>query len=133
MTCAFHRHEFGFGRNEPQGVRHFVHASERIARSVHEQARNSQVGQMLNAELLGFTRRVQRVGKQEESGDKLWFGGAKYRCLASTIGMPTEKDPATDISSQGCNRIAKTHTISFRIPRKRRASSPLLAKGQIAT
>src|SRR5208337_2639130 len=54
---------------------------------------------MLDAELFRLTRRVQRVRKQEESGDQLWFGGAEYRRLAATVGVAAEKDPARSRSA----------------------------------
>ncbi|HKM46966.1 MAG TPA: hypothetical protein VJX69_05235 [Terriglobales bacterium] len=87
---------------------------------------------MLDAELFRLTRRVQRVRKQEESGDQLWFGGAEYRRLAATVGVAAEKDPARGTFTQYCNRVVKSGAIAFRIARKRRARAPFLAEGQIA-
>src|SRR5208337_199809 len=87
---------------------------------------------MLNAELFRLTRRVQRVRKQEESGDKLWFGGAKYRRLATTVGVTAQKNPSRDTFTQDCNRVVKAGAIAFGIARKRRSGPPLLAEGQIA-
>ena len=43
-----------------------------------------------------------------------------------------EKDLARHIFTQNCNRVAKARTIAFRIARKRRAGTPLLAERQIA-
>src|ERR1035437_251763 len=99
---------------------------------MHEQARSAQVGQVLNAKLFPFARRMQRVRKQQKSGHKLWLGGAKYGRLGPTVGVAAEKDPARDILAQGSDRVAKTRAIAFRISRKRRAGAPLLAEGQIA-
>ena len=98
---------------------------------MHEQTQRSQIGQMLNAELFRFTRWMQRVRKQKESGNKNGFGGAEHRRLPSTVGVAAEKDRARHIFTQNCNRVAKARTIAFRIAWKWRASAPLLAEGQI--
>src|SRR6266581_955434 len=87
---------------------------------------------MLDTELFRFTRWMQRVRKQKESGHKIGFGGAEHRGLSSTVGVAGEKDSAGDIFTQNCNRVAKARTIAFRIARKRRAGTPLLAERQIA-
>ena len=63
---------------------------------MHEEARRAQIGQMLDAKLFRFARWVQRVGKQKESGNKLWFGGAEQGRLAAAAGVAAEKDPARD-------------------------------------
>jgi hypothetical protein len=46
--------------------------------------------------------------------------------------VATEKDAAGDILAQNRNCIAQARAIAFRIARKRRAGTPLLAKGEIA-
>src|ERR1017187_7009700 len=96
---------------------------------MHEQARSAQVGQVLNAKLFPFARRMQRVRKQQKSGHKLWFGGAENRRLAPTVGVAAEKDPARDILTKCSDRVAKARAIAFRIARKRRAGAPPLAGG----
>src|ERR1700674_5897835 len=87
---------------------------------------------MLDAKLFRFTRWVQRVRKQKESGNKIGFGGREHRGLASTVGVAAEKDPARHILAQNRNRIAQARAIAFRIARNRRSSSALLPAGQIA-
>src|SRR4029077_15958292 len=87
---------------------------------------------MLDAKLFRFTRWMQRIRKQEESGNKIGFGGAEHCGLSSTVGVAAQKDPASHIFTQNCNRIAQTRAIAFRIARKRRSSAPLLTEGQIA-
>src|ERR1700674_1073285 len=87
---------------------------------------------MLDTELFRFTRWMQGVRKQKESGNKIGFGGAEHRCLASTVRMAAQKDLAGNILTQSCNCVAQAGAIAFRIARKRRSSSPLLAEGQIA-
>ena len=101
---------------------------------MHEQARSAQIGQMLDTQLFRFARWVQRVRKQKESRNKLWFGGAEYCRLASAVGVAAEKDPARDRLTQCSNRVAQARAIALRIARKRGTGSPfaLLAKGQIA-
>ena len=99
---------------------------------MYEQTRRSQVGQMLDAKLFRFTRWMQRVRKQKESGHKIWVGGAEHCRLAPTVGVAAQKDPARDALTQNCNRIAQACAIAFRIARKRRACAPLLAERQIA-
>src|SRR5438105_4822431 len=98
---------------------------------MHEQTQRSQIGQTLNAELFRFTRWMQRVRKQKESGNKIGFHCTEHRRLTSTVGVAAEKDLARHIFTQNCNRVAKARTIAFRIARKRRASAPLLAEGEI--
>ena len=87
---------------------------------------------MLNAELFRLAWRVQRVRKQEESGDKLRFGGAEYSRLASTVGVPAEKNPPCDILTHDRNRIVKAGAIAFGVAREWWAGSPLMAEGQSA-
>src|SRR5258708_1609315 len=86
---------------------------------------------MLDAELFRFTRRMQRVRKQKESGNKLGLGGTEHRGLSSTVGVAAEKDPTRDILTQNCYCVAQAGAIAFRIARKRRARAPLLPEGQI--
>src|ERR1039457_294381 len=99
---------------------------------MHEQARSARGGEAVDAKLVPFARRMQRVRKQQKSGHKLWFGGAENRRLAPTVGVAAEKDPARDILTKCSDRVAKARAIAFRIARKRRAGAPLLAEGQIA-
>ena len=99
---------------------------------MHEQAGRAQIRQMLNAKLLRLARRMQRIGKQQQSGHQLRLRGAKHRRLPPAIGVAAQKNSARHILAQSRNRIAQTRAIAFRIARKRRAGSPLLAKGQIA-
>jgi len=84
---------------------------------------------MLDAKLFRFTRRMQGIRKQKESGNKIGFGGAEHRGLTSTVGVAAQKDPASHIFTQNCNRIAQARAIAFRIARKRRAGAPRLAEG----
>ena len=86
---------------------------------------------MLDAKLFRFARRMQGVGKQQKSRNKIGLGGAEHRRLAPTVGVATEKDAARDILAHNRNCIAQTRTIALRIARKRRASAPLLAERQI--
>src|SRR5258708_7923382 len=86
---------------------------------------------MLDTELFGFTRWMQRIRKQKESGHKIGFGCAEHRGLASTVGVAGEKDSAGDIFAQNCYCVAQARAIAFRIARKRRAGAPLLTEGQI--
>ena len=88
---------------------------------------------MLDAELLRFARRVQRIGEQQQARNQIWFGGAEHRGLASTVGVAAEKDPARDTLTQSSNRVAQARTIALRVAGKRRTGSPVLAEGQIAT
>ena len=99
---------------------------------MYEQTRRSQVGQMLDSKLFSFTRWMQRVRKQQESGNKIGFGGAEHRRLSSAVGVSAEKDSTRDIFAQSRKCIAQARAIAFCVARKRRASSPLLAEGQIA-
>src|SRR5260221_12947379 len=88
---------------------------------------------MLDAKLLRFARWMQGVRKQQESGNKIRFGGAEYCGLASTVGVATEKDPARHNLTQNFNRVAQARAIAFRLARERRGRGPLLAKREIAS
>jgi hypothetical protein len=100
---------------------------------MNEQARSPQIRQMLNTKLVRFARWMQGVGKQKQSGNKIWLGRAEHRRLASPVGVTAEKDPSRDDLTQDRNRVAQTRAISFRIPRKWRPSAAILTKGKIAT
>src|SRR5258708_29264331 len=88
---------------------------------------------MLDAKLLRFARWMQGVRKQQESGNKIRFGGAEYCGLASTVGVATEKDPARHNLTQNFNRVAQARAIPFRLPRERPCPVPLPAERDIAS
>jgi hypothetical protein len=58
---AFYDNQFGAAGNGEQCASHFVDGTEGIAGAVNEQRRRAQLGEMRDAEIFGFTGRVQRV------------------------------------------------------------------------
>ena len=131
VTDTFHSHQFRFRGNQVKRFFYFLHAAEGIARALDEQTWRAQVGQMLAAQLLGFARRVKRVGEQKESGYQIGFGGAEHRCLASTVRMTAEKDSPCDALPQHSHCVAQACAIALGIARKRRTGAPLVPERQI--
>jgi len=100
---------------------------------MNEQARRAQVRQMLDAELLRFTRRVERVRQQEKARDKIWFAGAEHCCLAPSIGMAAKKDLPVHLLSDYFHRVAQSEAVTFRVSGKWSAGTSILTVRQIAT
>src|SRR5580658_3775076 len=89
---------------------------------------------MLGAKLFGLARRMQGVGKQQESRELVGFTGigAEHSGLAPSVGMAAEKKSAGYGFAKGGYGVAQSHAIAFGIAGKRRSGAPLLAKGEIA-
>ena len=66
-----------------------VGRGERVAGAGHEQDRHVDVGEVLDAQVVGLARRVERVAEQDEAGDGFALGG-QHRAHAAAEG------PATD-------------------------------------
>src|SRR5437868_15030276 len=99
---------------------------------MHEQTRDSKVWKMLCAKLIGFARRMQRIGEQQQPGDKVWIFRAEHCGLAAAIGVSAEKDLSWDNSSQRRHGIVQSCAVALGISGERRSSVTLLAEGQIA-
>ena len=78
---------------------------------MHEDRRELEAGKVLGAQPLGFSRRVQRIGKQEERVDEIGLVGGEQRRLAPAIGLPAEDDPAGGDLAQRGDRGAQPGTV----------------------
>ncbi len=117
MTCAFDGQQFCSGGDHLERLFDLCNRSERIARAVHKQRRRVQTRQMLCALLLGTSRRMQRIGQQQQSRDeiRLLFRKfcAQHAGLASTVGVSTEKDLAFPPNE---NRVGWATLVVLKIP-----------------
>ena len=133
VARSFHFEQFILGGDQRQRLLHFLDTPKRIARAMDKQARRAQVGQMLNAELVLFTRRMQRVGEKQERGDEIGLVGTEDGGLAASVGVSAEKDLAGDEFSHCGNRIAQASAIAFGLAGEGRPEWFCLAKRKIAT
>jgi len=99
---------------------------------------------MLGAELVGLSRRMQRVRQQEQT--RGWFGdllrgfsrsffsqfGAEHACLPSAVGVATEEDATGHEISEYGECIVQAGAITLGVTRPRRTIGPVLTIGEIA-
>jgi len=129
-----------FDRQEPcargdllQGCGHSLGGAEGIARSVDEEGRRVELREVLGAELLGFTRWVQRVGEQKQRVNKARFSRGKHRGLAASVGMASQKNvlraPAAGVQfADDIDGRAEARLVAGRCAQGRSVRA-LLAKG----
>src|SRR5262249_20902137 len=90
----------------------FFVRTEGIARTVYEERRRREPGKMLGTQLCGFTWRMQRIGEQEEPGDKFWIFRSEHGGLASAIRMAGKKYPAGRFLAQQINRTTQAFAVA---------------------
>ncbi len=99
---------------------------------MHEETRSLQLRKMLRAKLRRLEWRMQGIGKQEQSGDKLRFFRAQHSRLAATVRMPAEKYAAGDDCAKSGDRMSQAFAIASRAARHGWAIRPILSIWQIA-
>jgi len=88
---------------------------------------------VLGALLLGPSRRMQRVGEQEQARDQIWLFSTKHARLASTIRMAGQADTAGGLLFHFCDCIFQAGPIAGCITGSGRPEGPHLPVRQIAT
>lgn len=132
MTGAFHDQELRVAGDHFDGLLQFFNRSERIARAVDEQRRRVQTWQMLRALLLGFARRVQGIGEQQQSRGNFRIFGAQHARLAAAIRVAAEKNMAWNFLPERGDRILQSFAVVRGIARPGGSPGSRLPKGQIA-
>lgn len=132
MPGAFNRQQLRFRWDHFHRLLEFWNQSEGIARAVDEQDLRAQIGQVLRALLLGLTRRMQRVRKQQQASGEFRLFGTEHARLASTIGMAAEEDAARDLFSKGGNSVLQAGAIARGVARTGRSPGADLSKREIA-
>jgi hypothetical protein len=111
---------------------HLAGGAKWIASPMQKKRRRPQLNKVLRAELLGFARRMKRVGKQQQHfGEAGMFRGQHGR-LTAAVGMASQDERARDDFAHGLDGALQTFAIALGRT-KRRSGGALLAKGQVAT
>src|SRR5208283_891000 len=73
-------------------VLQFLERAERIARSMDEKNRCSQIGKVRSAELRGLAGRMQRIGEQQKAVGEAGGIRCQHAGLAPAVRVPAEPD-----------------------------------------
>src|SRR5271167_2518490 len=88
---------------------------------------------MLDAKLARLSRRMQRIGEQQQALYQAWQVGAEHRRLASSVGVPAEEHTSRNQLTKSGDGTLQTFTVVNGVSRPRWTVGPALAIGQIAT
>ena len=133
VTAAFHSQKGRLSWNQLQRRLHLVYTSERITRAVHKQRRDMQLRQVLHAQLLWLTRRVQRIRHQQQPRNKLKPLRDQHRALTSAIRMATQKHPSRNKFPDRRHCLRQSFAIACRVSRPWRTCATHLPIRQITT
>src|SRR5215470_8519721 len=77
--------------NEFEGGSHFGNRAEGVASAMNEERGRGQLREMAGTKLRWFSRRMKRVGEQQQSVDQLRVFGDQDGGLAPSVGMAAQK------------------------------------------
>src|SRR5581483_1998168 len=87
VADAFDSKQHGFCRNQFQRLTNLFDSSEGILCPLHKQTRDSQFREVIGAELIRLSGRMQRIRRQQQAVGELGFLGAEHGCLTSAITL----------------------------------------------
>ena len=88
---------------------------------------------MLSTKLRRVVRRVKRIREQEKAIGKIRLFRGKHAGLASSVGVPPEKEPTGNQLSHGSHGVKKALAVAGSVTGTGRAEAPGLPEGQVAT
>ena len=98
---------------------------------MNEESRPGQLGEVFDAKLAGLSRRMKRIGEQQQSIDQVRFIGEEHCGLASTVGMTAQIDSAFRSGPDDRNRPAQPVAIPFRATERWRTVGAGASKRQV--
>ena len=111
----------------------FRNGAERILRSMNKQSRCMQRRKVRGSQLLGLTRRMQRIRKQQEPIDYARRFRRQHAGLPATIRLPAEPDLFGILFAKLQNFLTQAFAILGGIARTWWSLCAILSKSQIVT
>lgn len=106
--------------------------TERITCAVDKKSASVEFGQVFGPELGGVARRVQWIGKQEQSFYDMGIFRGRDRRLPAAIGVSSQKDSSRSEFPKCPDSFNKSLAVMRSIAGTRRTKWPHLAEGQVA-
>ena len=88
---------------------------------MHKHGRHMQSRQMLHPKLGWLSRRMQRIGMQQQARHKIVLVSAQHGRLTPAVGVPAQKCPRVAKSAHCGYGVPQPFTIAFSVSRPRRA------------
>jgi len=132
MTSFFNSNDLVPCGNGGERRRHLVDGAEGITRPVDEQRWGLQLREVLGAELFHFTRRVQRIGEEQQGiGNCRSFCSQQSR-LPATVRMPAQHDVIRRDLAHCFGRKSQSFAVARGCARERRTRGTHLTIRKIA-